>query len=360
MYRTILLILFLYGISVSVRAENKITFSHPCKKGETITIAAMGDILLHRPLQVIGLKKGFESLWEVTLPIIQSVNIAYANLEGPINDSNHLGTGFPLFGYPSSLALSLKDSGFTIVSTANNHALDQYSVGIDNTIKALNNAGIAYVGTRMRGSSQSWSYIMRKNNFSIAWIACTEHTNGISDPYNQILYCYKPSDQKVILQMIQDLRYKVDAIIVTPHWGEQYENLPNNKQKQFAYRVLNAGALAVLGSHPHVLQSAEKFITRDGREAFIVYSLGNFVSFQGSIKNRLSAIILLRLTKNSEGTVINGVQIIPIYMQNRDGFDNMSLEFISNNKNSSLLGMISQVLPLGNIKNSKMIDVKCN
>jgi poly-gamma-glutamate capsule biosynthesis protein CapA/YwtB (metallophosphatase superfamily) len=344
----IVLFLFIYVFSFKAYTAGKIIFNQAPHTGQTITIAAVGDILLHIPLQATGLKNNFESLWEVALPILQSVDIAYANLEGPVNDNNHIGTGFPLFSYPASLVTALKKSGFTIISTANNHILDRFSQGIDNTIHALDNAGIAHSGATTRNLINSSSvYIMEKKGIRIAWIACTEHTNGIADVYQQVLYCYKNKDK--ILQTINQLKEKVDAIIVMPHWGEEYQIFPNNRQIQFAHQVLNAGATIILGSHPHVLQSAEKFITTDGRETFVIYSLGNFVSFQGSLKNRTSIILLLGLTKTAEGTFINGMEFVPIYMQNRGESRNIQLIRV-NEKNATQLQIISRVIPLENIK----------
>lgn len=350
MYRTIFLILFLYGVSITIHAEDKIVFPNACQKGETLVIAAVGDILLHYPLQVIGSQKSFASLWQAALPILQSADIAYANLEGPINAKSEIGTGFPLFSYPKTLAPALKNSGFSIVSTANNHALDQGSQGIDNTIKVLDSEGIAYTGTRLRDSTNSWVHIMLKSNFKIAWIACTAHTNGIPDPYQQILHCYNKTDRQWIMQTIHNLKSKVDIIIVLPHWGEQYQYLPNHEQIEFAHEALNAGASAVLGSHPHVLQSAEKYLTHDGRATFVMYSLGNFVSFQGTPTNRTSIILLLRFTKTNLGTQIDSMRFVPIYMQNRNGSEDMKLIRLQANSNNRLAQqIIDRVLPLGNV-----------
>lgn len=373
---TLFLILFLFCHPISA-GPIKITFPNACIKGNSIIIAAVGDVLLHQPLQMKALKQGFESLWEEALPFIKSADIAYANLEGPMafginrlgqeinqnhsRSNNNIYTGFPMFNYHPSLAGALKDSGFDIVSTANNHGLDRYSIGIDKTITALNKAGVAYVGTRPRGSQQSWISIIHKRGFKIAWISCTEMTNGFNDKYKQVLYCYKKNDRQWIIRSIRELKSQVDAIIISPHWGEEYQRYPNAEQKQFARQVLDEGATAVIGSHPHVLQPLQKYVTKDGRPTIIMYSLGNFVSYQGKPNTRNTVILFLGLTQTSNGTIINNVSFVPMYMQNRSGWQEMQLTRVPS-ITSTQSQVISQVMPMGNaiFSPSAITNPSCN
>ena len=144
-----------------------------------------------------------------------------------------------------------------------------------------------------------------------------------------MLSCYGSKDRSTLVGIIQSIKKEVDAIIVTPHWGDEYKTFPNRAQKQLAAEVLNAGASAVIGAHPHVLQPVEKFVTSDGRETLISYSLGNFVSYQGSPRNRTSMILLLGLTKTAKETVVNGVRFVPIFMENRSGIDNIHIRVLT-------------------------------
>ncbi len=346
-------------------AENKtITFPNACTQGKQIVIAAMGDLLLHRPLQQKASSKGFESLWLEALPYIKSADIAYANLEGPIaigvnshgekvNDSYqwdfNVYSDFPMFNYHPQLAKDLKKTGFSIVSTANNHALDRRAIGMDKTLDLLDSVGIAHVGSRKSNSEDSFVKRIDTQGVKIAWIACTEHTNGQADTNAQMLYCYKPKDKQWILKTIQELKPKVDAIIVSPHWGVEYQEQANQTQQAFAKQVLNAGATAVIGAHPHVLQPVEKYTTTDGRATLISYSLGNFVSFQGSTRTRSTIILLLGLTKSGDKTIINGVRYVPMVMVNRNGTPNIHLaQLTAQDNHLSAFGYISRAIPAGN------------
>ena len=153
----------------------------------------------------------------------------------------------------------------------------------------------------------------------LAWIACSFSTNGLPDPSQQVLGCW--DDEAELAREIAALRATpgIDAVIVTPHWGEEYTANPSRAQRDLAKRLLDAGATMILGSHPHVLQPWEKYKTRDGRETFVIYSLGNFVSGQAQLARRSTILLYVGLTRTTTGVVINGVSYVPLIMNTRDG-----------------------------------------
>lgn len=291
------------------------------KEKSVITLSFTGDILIHKPLYEYadeGTRLNFSKIWKNINPLLQKADIAYGNLEGPtalgitskLRDAGDIGTKYDgevysgtnmVFNYHPNIIDELKKSGFSILSTSNNHTFDRGSIGIDKTVDAMNDKGMTFVGTRKKGSSNPLYTITAKNGFNIAWIACSEMLNGFKDKHSQVLLCYDQATQ--ITTMIKDLisSRKADAVIVLPHWGVEYKHEPNEQQKKFARLYLEAGATAVVGSHPHVLQPAEKYITKDGRETFIAYSLGNFIAFQKDVDRKASAFIYLKLAKSEEG-----------------------------------------------------------
>ena len=316
---------------------------------KSVTIHAVGDILLHHKLQRIGLANGFIQIWRNVNQFIKQADIAYANLEGPVAENiNRRGqtvpnpgnwqqiyTSFPMFNYHPSLIPALKQTGFDVVSTANNHSLDRFALGIDKTISELNKNKLAFMGTKKRATSATWYTVTTKNNIKIAWISCTQDTNGIKDRYHQVLYCYKKNHKKKIISLIHELKQKVDALIITPHWGLEYQHKPSKQQKNMAKRWLDAGASIIIGSHPHVIQPIEKYKTKDGRIGVIAYSMGNFVSNQGSLKNRSSGVLAITLNKSSHQTKVGKIKFYPTYMQNRGG--KLSLEWVTSKKHPSYL-----------------------
>lgn len=310
--------------TLAVYAQNPFNLQftqNTVKEISTLRISFTGDILVHKDLylKVIESKKeDFSILWKETIPLISKADISYGNLEGPTakgitskkensgdvgfiyDDHVYSGTNF-LFNYHPNIIKNLITSGFDIVSTANNHTFDRGSLGIDKTIDELNAAGLAYVGTRKKNSSDIFYTIIEKNGFKTAWISCSELLNGFKDRYSQILLCYEQADE--ITKIIKDLiaNKKSDLIFVLPHWGTEYAHEPNAQQKKYARMYLDAGATAVVGSHPHVLQPVEKYLTKDGRETFIAYSLGNFLAYQRDIDRKTSAFVYLDFGKSEDG-----------------------------------------------------------
>lgn len=328
-------------LSVSTALAKDLRFERACERGTKITISAVGDLLLHGGLQrqAYSYSTGFKSLWTEAIPYFREADIAYANLEGPVADgiqcngrnsgndravvgqdcrksSSSVYTSYPRFNYHSDLVEDLIDSGIDVVSTANNHSLDRFSVGADETIKALDAHGLAFTGTReSEGRQRPWYVTTRAKGKDIAWISCTYGTNGMPDNKNQVLNCFSSN---AVASLVASLKNSVDAVIVTPHWGYEYQPSPNNRQKRYAKAWLDAGATAVIGAHPHVVQPWEKYTTADGRETVIVYSLGNFVSGQGAFAKKTTIIFFLGLTISRGEAWVNGVRYAPAYMARTD------------------------------------------
>lgn len=166
--------------------------------------------------------------------------------------------------------------------------------------------------------NQQFHEIIEIKGYRIAFLACTESTNGISDNKAQVLKCYGKNPS--VEALIQELRERtdIDAIVVLPHWGIEYSSKPDKSQQSFARKYLDAGALAVVGSHPHVLQHWESYLTKDGRQGMIVYSLGNFLAFQAGTAKKTGAVVYLRLNRSQA----NKIQIThPYYTTTyRDGY----------------------------------------
>ncbi|MBI3072502.1 MAG: CapA family protein [Deltaproteobacteria bacterium] len=329
------------------RVVSRLAFTNACAAGPKLVISAVGDVLLHSSLQrqAYRASDGARTLWKDVEPLFAKAHISYANLEGPAasgvvasgRDARDPGkvydgsvySGYPQFNYHPSLLADLVAAGIDIVSTANNHALDRRALGANRTIAGLNAAALKFSGTRTStASSRTFHTTTSAAGFKIAWLACTFSTNGIRDAKDQVLMCYE--DTTEIEGIIRALAKTpgIDAVIVTPHWGNEYEATPSSSQKSLGKKFLNAGALAVIGSHPHVTQPWEKFVTADGRETFIIYSLGNFVSAQSQLARRSTLVLYLGLTRGANGkTIINGVRYVPLTMTSTSA--GRSLKFAS-------------------------------
>jgi len=286
-----------------------------CMGAETVTISAVGDVLLHRPLQRRGYsdEDGFRGIWRAAEPFFKAADIAYANLEGPVAPGITRGfntiadpgpvfddrvySSFPMFNYHPVVIDHLKASGINLVSTANNHSVDRGSIGVDLTIAALKAAKLPFMGTIRAGEPRNFVTYTDTRLGRIAWIACSFSTNGIPDRQAQVLMCYEDRQELLALIGAQAVRSDVAAVIVTPHWGYEYQHNANANQKNLAAEMVQAGASAVIGTHPHVIQPWDYPTAPDGTRSLVVYSTGNFVSGQVTLARRTGALAMIQLCR---------------------------------------------------------------
>lgn len=272
-----------------------------------IKISFVGDILFHKPLTISVMNsptQKFSQLWEKTIPFFQASDFTYGNLEGPVargiylddwvprdagevgfvyDDKVYTGDKF-LFNFHPNVLDDLKASGFDLISTANNHTKDRREIGVDKTIDSMLEKKMNFIGTRKaadrtQGPLYNFHRITQIKDFRVGWVACTEALNGFPNTHAQTLLCFQQAKEiSAIIKMLKNDE-KVDIVIVTPHWGVEYAKF-NTLQSSYANLFLDDGADAIIGSHPHVLQDVAQYRTKDGRDTFIAYSLGNFISGQ--------------------------------------------------------------------------------
>lgn len=336
-------------------------FKRSCEPAEdTLVIGGVGDLLIHKYIHnaAQNQKSHYSFLWKNIKKHVQSMDIMYANLETPLagglardytlhkdpgvkwDSREYIYSGYPAFNTPPEMAKNLKEGGFDIVSTANNHASDRGRLGIDMTIDSLENAGLAYTGTRRKGSNKSYTTIVNKKGWRVAFISCTY---GLSGPSNrailaQVLHCY--SQKELLLSEIRQARKIADAVIVTPHWGTENTHKPNSHQRSLTQDIAEAGADVIIGTHSHQIQPTEKYITRNGREVPVVYGTGNFVSSQPGI-NKLGLMVVIGLSRKGNDVWVNGARYLPLWMTR----SYLSVDFLDRLKgHQSTWNVVSRVM----------------
>ena len=311
----------------------------PCIR--PITMAAVGDVLLHDAFQrwAAVQPEGFFAAMEPVKDLIEGADVAVANLEGPAAANiagqglelpapatrydGNIYKGYPLFNYHPSIVTDLRRMGFDALQNANNHAMDRGPLGVDRTIQALDAARMPHTGTRLQNANPanfdwSTSYTVRRDghDYRFAFVACSYGTNGVPDPRHQVLKCF--DDRAELLGTIRRLRADPTnaAVIVMPHWGVEYQPLPNSDQMGLAQAMADAGATAIIGTHPHVVQPERMLTASDGRGVPVVYSLGNFVSYQQGLPRLATVIYMLGFTPAADGRLAATMTgWIPLRMQ---------------------------------------------
>lgn len=354
---------------VPAQAET-LYFEGACQSGDRLTVAAVGDLLFHKKLQAQAYSKNssFKRFFTPVQKVLKGADLAYGNLEGPAaagvgpggravkDPGKRLGEvyGAPLkslaFNYHPSVASDLRQSGFDVLSTANNHSMDRGALGADRTIDTMRKAGMPFTGSRKRGEApKPWHVRTKAKGFTVAWIGCSYSTNGIPDPKKQILHCYKQAPE--ILAEIKQLHENpdVDAVFLAPHWGIENRHRPGDQQRNLARDAIEAGATAVFGAHPHVLQPWEKFVTKGKREGLIVYSAGNFISNQRQTAERTGIMAIVELVRmEGGGTKIAAAGYIPTWVEIDNKGHRVTFNNSSSGRTGEALARTLGLLPPGN------------
>lgn len=299
-------------------------------------LAVCGDAMSHMPQtndaydSATGDYRYDDCLAPVS-PWISGADYAVVNLETVLGGGPY--HGFPLFNSPDGLAYSLKRAGFDLVSTANNHCMDQGYDGLVRTLDVLDGAGLAHVGTYRTGEEAArdgGALLADVGGISVAFLSYTYSTNGIpvreahdfSVSRFNTDYMTSVSDldeDKVAADLAAARAMEPDLIAVMIHWGIEYRTEPSAYQKEVADFLFAHGADLVLGGHPHVMQPMELRTLPDGRTGFLAYSLGNFISAQSDRYTDTTAVLRLELTKDPDSgtTQVTDVSYVPCLMVNR-------------------------------------------
>ena len=244
-----------------------------------VTLVAVGDILMHQDVQKAAIQNGgFATLWAEVTPLFLSADLVFGNLETPI--APIIGQpGEPyLFNAPAELPEALKRSGFTILSTANNHAYDQGTRGLLETQTRLEVAGLVSIGSGRDQRQAMTPRILERNGIRIAFLAWTDLFNRHLNREGQGPWV-NGMDEELASEAVRAARLQADAVVVSVHWGKEDRHAPTLRQRAVASRLFAAGADLILGHHPHVLQPFE-VSELGGRHVAVAYSLGNFISNQ--------------------------------------------------------------------------------
>ena len=291
----------------------------------TFTMAITGDIMCHNTQfkDAYNASTGtydFSYVFEDVKHYIQTADLAIGNLETTFTGKDSGYTGYPTFNTPEELATNLKDIGFDVLTTANNHSLDRNYKGIESTIKFLDDADIAHTGTFNSEEAQNTILIKYVKGVKIAFLSYTYGTNGIPVPSGKD-YCINLIDKELISKHLElAKKEEPDLICVSMHWGVEYRTTPTDEQEELADFLFKNGVDVILGNHSHVLEPMEKrtIALDDGttKDGFVIYSLGNFISGQNKELTRDTAILNITITKNGEtGKIsIDKASYTPLYM----------------------------------------------
>ncbi|MGE5372321.1 MAG: CapA family protein [Solirubrobacterales bacterium] len=276
------------------------------EQNQPVRFLAAGDILPDRGVRAAIEQYGADGLFEGVTGTFRSGDLVLANLEAPLTNRSIPLAKRIAFRGDSSFAPALRRSGIDMVSLANNHTLDCGREGLEETIEAIQDAGIRFVGAGRNEREAHRMRVVTRHGLRIALLGYSTF------PLEGLVY--QPDRPTVSLgrdpgrvaREVRQARRKADLVIVMYHWGDEFTPKPTRLQRQLARNAIDAGADLVLGSHPHVLQPMETYRGRP-----IVYSLGNFVFDHKGEAQRTSTIFSCELTRAGAGKI----RMIPVRIQ---------------------------------------------
>ncbi|WP_332646916.1 CapA family protein [Lysinibacillus sp. 54212] len=269
---------------------------------ETITLAMLGDVLLHKRLAVYD---EFMSSFEPMKSVMESYDYLIANQESPPVGNKFPVSGYPQFSSPEYIIRDLKGSGVDMINIANNHIVDKGESGVRTVFENIEQYGLPYVGAYQSEEDALTDRIIEVKGISIGIISYTYGTNGLYLP-EESPFIINYIDEARIVSDIKAMKDKADVTVVHLHWGPEFTTQEAESQRQLAQAVNEAGADILFGTHPHVLQPYSKLTNSVGKETHVFYSLGNYFSTTiTSTDSMVGGIGSLNITKEGEEILIS-------------------------------------------------------
>ncbi len=274
------------------------------KEDSVVSFMAVGDNLIHGAIYMDAYarhgKYEFRDMYEPVKEFVQSKDIAYINQETPLGGTQLGLSHYPMFNSPQEVGEALVDTGFDWIKTASNHSMDKFEKGILSSLEFWNQyEDIVTVGTNASFEEQKENKYIVRNDVKFGVLGYTYGTNGISLPSGKE-YLVNLINKDRIKEDVERLKGTCDSIIVSIHWGEEYQTKPNAEQKELAKFIANLGVDVIIGEHPHVIQPMDWVERDDGKETLVIYSLGNFLSSQVTIEGMLGGCAAFDIRKNGE------------------------------------------------------------
>ncbi len=257
----------------------------------------------------------YSGCFALVTPEIETADIAVCNFETTLGGAPY--SGYPNFCSPDELAQAVKDAGFDIFLTANNHCLDRRNHGLIRTLDVLDSLGIAHLGTYRNQAERDslYPYILEHGSIKIALLNYTYDTNGIPVDAPCIVNYI---DTAVIKEdLVRTRQLKPDCIIACMHWGTEYMTKPDYSQKQLEDWLYAHGVDHIIGGHPHVIQPVRTLPDYRGRASrhLTVWSLGNYISNMTAPRTDHGLAVTLHLFKIGNVTRMSGYDLHPNYTQ---------------------------------------------
>lgn len=276
----------------------------------TLRLLFAGDMMGH-VTQISAAKreakgKGYDykPVFKYFKTYFSDADLAVINLEHTLAGEPY--SGYPRFSSPDESIFAIKDAGFDIIATANNHSLDGGKQGLERTLSVLDSIELQRLGTYRDTAEREENYplFLEKNGIKLAFLNYTYGTNMLVEEAPNVVN--RIDTAQITIDIRKAKQVIPDFIIAIMHWGAEYENTENEEQRELAAFLALKGVNLIIGSHPHVVQPFNKIPVPGKDSVPVIYSLGNFISNQRDRYTNGGIIFEVSLQKSVFGGKIGG------------------------------------------------------
>ncbi|MET8173880.1 CapA family protein [Streptomyces clavifer] len=253
------------------------------------TLLASGDVLPHSSVidraavDAGGRGYDFRPMLEGAAPLVSGADLAICHMETVYGQKGGPYTGYPSFKSPPEVATALHATGFDSCSTASNHSLDDGAPGIDRTLDALDEAGVAHAGSARSAAEAGRPTLLRagpgKNAAKVAHLAYTYGTNDLPLPADRPWAVNLIDKDRIVADARAARRAGADVVVLSLHWGTEWQDAPDDVQLDLGRELTASGTAGrpdidlILGTHAHVPQAYEKV-----NGTWIIYGMGDQIA----------------------------------------------------------------------------------
>lgn len=356
----------------------------PVKEVMSFSMITAGDALIHDGVYIDArtYKNGaiaydFNPMFQDIKKVIEPYDLKFYNQETVIGGKNLGLYGYPNFNSPDEIGNNLIDDiGFNIVNLASNHSMDKGSVATTYSVNFWEKKENVYkVGSYSSMEKRNNIEIREVNGISYAILGYTYGTNGMPVPKGKehlvnvwpvdLSLNNVPNDadyqnyKKTVKEDIDRLRDKVDVLMVSMHWGLEYQHVPNAYQRDAAKFLADNDVDVVIGHHTHSIQPVEYV-----DDTLVIYSLGNLLSAQNTTQRRIGMMAAFTVNKevvDGKTTKIEVVEpkadLIYTYYNGYQNFQAIPFNKLTNIKLYGYKNIYEQYIKYINPKNDDRIKV---
>lgn len=310
----VLIISITVGINISKRAkaeaakekaEQERLALEKEQEENTIELLAVGDNIAHQTIREVGMTEygpwNYDSVYQYVKEDVEAADLALVTQETIFVENREDVSGYPSFGTPPEFGDALVNTGFDVIASATNHALDKGTDSIEYTLNwwEENHPDIPVLGLYDSEEAAEEIPIISCKDLKLAMLDYTYSLNGLELPSDQE-YMVDVFDEEQVREDIRQAKELADVVIVVMHVGNEYEQDVDQETQEWTDIFLEEGVDIVIGSHPHVVRTMETLTGEDGHKMLVYYSLGNFTSTQTDLPSLMGAMAKITVRKNIE------------------------------------------------------------